>query len=39
MLGSKLPLVTRIARTGLGMRLVDREGELKEEGMVIAFTA
>ena len=38
-LGSKLPLVTRIARTGLGTRLKERVWELKEEGVVKAFTA
>ena len=38
-LGSKLPLVTRIARTGRGTRLKERVWEPKEEGVVIAFTA
>ena len=38
-LGSKLPLVTWITRTGLGTRLKERVWELKEEGAVKAFTA
>lgn len=38
-LGSKLPLVTWITRTGLGTRLKERVWELKEEGVVKAFTA
>ena len=37
-LGSKLPLVTRIARTGLSTRLKERVWELKEKGVVTAFT-
>ena len=36
---SKLPLVTRIARTGLGTRLKDRVWDLNEEGVLTAFTA
>lgn len=38
-LGSKLPLVTWITRTGLGTRLKERVCELKEKGVVKAFTA
>ena len=38
-LGSKLPLVTLIARTGLDTRLKERVWELKEKGVVTAFTA